>query len=851
MIMPHFPTPPPSPAFSLDRFNPDDSFIPGSSPAIPDGSSVGLEPVLLAAHSLAGSTTTASNAVADSGGTPVSFRTRSGAYFSERAGDTRMSRSISSRSRRAASMSSSTHPLVPATRGLGLGSLSSRALFARASSGASRLALPSSPSVTPGVGSADTYRGRNVPRGSSLSLSLQQQQQQQHDHHQQQQHPLAGYPLRVPARHAGSGGRADGGRPSVHRLASGGREAWRAPAAAYNAAERRTGRDNTALRAVSARLDAAATAIDAVEIGVRSASDSLDSLLQLLESRPASAVTPGATTSNRGSSGGSSSGGGGGASSPPEEASFSMAGAVPGDLSGDISASPRSAVASREAAPLISARGAEAGGGLRAANMLRRELIVSLPPPADHSQTEEQVNADEQNRGTVSHSISHRADSSAAEDPAATRDALVGEAKEEPTRPARLGERSNPVCASPHLAPSPRRQEIVEEPTSSTTIQGQATRGHHGIGTVARSAPTTRASGEDGGDHGPPRSSQSSESTRPSPRAVRAAGSNTSLSATEVETETNRDSSLPLLELEVAMSGIDAERGRLVLEIARLRGQQNQSLVQLQRLQHEQFIVRQRQVSTLSDIVNSFGRTVEAAGALPHGEDSSLGRISNDVVSTLRRMLRLLSATVPSDATAPGARSTSPTLASLPPSTTETTAAAATADDTSRSGSAASSTGTYSVGGRIALRPTGGDLTQEVIDAALQALPRLAAAATAISGARRVQGYLAGLGGGTPDAPDERRSCSKETIAALPDAPPYATGVVGGASDSGGVRGCVICLSEDSTTEELLCRLPCDHVFHRACVGKWLSMQDSCPTCRSQVPNVKIGSPAPTSTPVV
>lgn len=748
-------------------------------------------------------------------------------------------------------MSSSIRPLVPATRGLGLENLTPRTLSARASSGGSRLALPSSPSVTSGVGSADTYRGRNVPRGSSLSL-------------QQQQHPLAGYPLRIPARHAGSGGRADGGRPSVHRLASGGRDAWRAPAAAYNAAERRTGRDTTALRAVSARLDAAATAIDAVEIGVRSASDSLDSLLQLLESRPGSAATAGATTtsSSRGGSRISSSNSdGGGGSSSPEEAAPSVAGAVPGDLSGGVSASPRSAVADREAAPFTSTRGAEAGGGLRAANMLRRELAVGLTPPAGGAQTEGQANAGEQSRATaVPHSVLRGADSSSAVEGVDTRGALVGEAKEEISRPTRLGGRSTPVCATPHLAPSSRRQEIVEEPTSGTRIiEEQASRGHHGISTpestAAGSAPLPGGIGEDGGEHTPPRSSQSSESRRPPPRGVRAAGNNTTLSATGMETGTNRgsrDSSLPLLELEVAMSGIDAERGRLIMEIARLRGQQNQSLVQLQRLQHEQFIVRQRQVSTLSDIVNSFGRTVEAAGALPHGEDSSLGRISNDVVSTLRRMLRLLSATVPADAdVAPGERSASPTLSSSPLSTTAT--ATTVADDASRSGSAASSAGTYSVGGRVALRPTGGDLTQEVIDAALQALPRLAAAATAISGARRVQGYLAGLGGATPGAPEERRRCSKETIAALPDAPPCGTVVVEGIDGSGGgVRGCVICLSEDSTTEEqLLCRLPCNHVFHRACVGKWLSMQDSCPTCRSQVPNVEIGCSAASTAPVV
>ncbi|CAM9345055.1 unnamed protein product, partial [Laminaria digitata] len=64
-------------------------------------------------------------------------------------------------------------------------------------------------------------------------------------------------------------------------------------------------------------------------------------------------------------------------------------------------------------------------------------------------------------------------------------------------------------------------------------------------------------------------------------------------------------------------------------------------------------------------------------------------------------------------------------------------------------------------------------------------------------------------------------------------------------------RGCVICLSEDSTAGQLLCHLPCDHVFHRVCVGKWLRVQDSCPTCRRQVPDVKVACEVPAPAPEV
>lgn len=327
------------------------------------------------------------------------------------------------------------------------------------------------------------------------------------------------------------------------------------------------------------------------------------------------------------------------------------------------------------------------------------------------------------------------------------------------------------------------------------------------------------------------------------------------------------DTSLPALELEAAMDGIDAERGRLMLEIARLRSQQNESLTHLVRLQQEQFLVRQRQVTTLSDIINSFGRTVEAAGALPHGEDSSLGRISGDVVSTLRRMLHLLSATVPvavatvssstADvsvvATPPAGDHPSPPLhpsqddrTTDPPSPLSSSALVGVRS----AGAGDNRPGPYAVGGRVALRPAG-DLTQEVINAALQALPRLAAAATALSGARRLQGQGGGGAGGDDigagaGVRDADSRCSPETIAALPDAPPSRKdGSGSGGGGTGAVRGCVICLSEGDTESQLLCHLPCDHVFHRVCVGKWLRVQASCPTCRRQVPNVEVGPVVP------
>lgn len=673
----------------------------------------------------------------------------------------------------------------------------------------------------------------------------------------------------------------------MHRLIGGGRDSWRAPAVAPNTAESRPARDRTTLREVSARLDAAATAIDAVEIGVRSAADSLDSLLQLLESRQGSAGTAPATTTSSSRAGGTSA----------EEASASPAtavaavpssadngpvtGAIPEAVSGGFAGSTPLAAADGEVSPVVSAHGREGGGGLRAANMLRRETLVGSTSPASRRPAEERANTVEHDCRTASFATQCGVDGTL-EDPVAVRDALVEEVKEDLGSPSRPAENSPVVLLTPRLAPSSTGRDPAEDAARSTSVEEQASRASHDegrqassatLGNRAESAPaaicpragdgsvtmeqvvTGHAAVRHLGDSTRLHSSQTPERTRPSPRGMRAVGSNSTLPVDGAEVPANPDRVLEQQVVEMAMENIDAERGRLILEIARLRGQQHQSLAHLRRLQQEQFVVRQRQVSTLSDIVNSFGRTVEAASALPHGDNSPLGRISSDVVSTLRRMLRLLSATVP--VAAPGGRSArvlSTTTATRPDGALPSSTSARHPRSPAREGSSAAggSSGTDSVGGRVALRPTGADLTQQVIDAALQALPRLAAAATAISGARRIQGYAAGLAGGAPGVGEERRCCSTETIAALPDASPYAEGVVEGVDGGGGDdghRGCVICLSEGSVTTQLLCRLPCNHVFHRVCVGKWLRMHDSCPTCRRQVPNIEVGATA-TTTPV-
>lgn len=44
---------------------------------------------------------------------------------------------------------------------------------------------------------------------------------------------------------------------------------------------------------------------------------------------------------------------------------------------------------------------------------------------------------------------------------------------------------------------------------------------------------------------------------------------------------------------------------------------------------------------------------------------------------------------------------------------------------------------------------------------------------------------------------------------------------------------CMICL--DNLENEKIRTLKCDHIFHEACIGKWLNTAPTCPLCRLQV----------------
>ena len=57
-------------------------------------------------------------------------------------------------------------------------------------------------------------------------------------------------------------------------------------------------------------------------------------------------------------------------------------------------------------------------------------------------------------------------------------------------------------------------------------------------------------------------------------------------------------------------------------------------------------------------------------------------------------------------------------------------------------------------------------------------------------------------------------------------------GAAAAAQASGENEACSICLADFRPREDILCRLPCGHLFHRACLADWLFIKPSCPNCR-------------------
>ncbi len=45
---------------------------------------------------------------------------------------------------------------------------------------------------------------------------------------------------------------------------------------------------------------------------------------------------------------------------------------------------------------------------------------------------------------------------------------------------------------------------------------------------------------------------------------------------------------------------------------------------------------------------------------------------------------------------------------------------------------------------------------------------------------------------------------------------------------------CVIC-TENLQSREYYRKLPCEHVFHKRCIDRWITRQPTCPTCRASI----------------
>lgn len=56
-------------------------------------------------------------------------------------------------------------------------------------------------------------------------------------------------------------------------------------------------------------------------------------------------------------------------------------------------------------------------------------------------------------------------------------------------------------------------------------------------------------------------------------------------------------------------------------------------------------------------------------------------------------------------------------------------------------------------------------------------------------------------------------------------------------------NACPICLEEfddQHTTQQLLVKTPCQHIFHVRCIRKWLNFNPSCPACRRELQHSKL-----------
>lgn len=83
---------------------------------------------------------------------------------------------------------------------------------------------------------------------------------------------------------------------------------------------------------------------------------------------------------------------------------------------------------------------------------------------------------------------------------------------------------------------------------------------------------------------------------------------------------------------------------------------------------------------------------------------------------------------------------------------------------------------------------------------------------------------------------DNKKPTSKETMKRLKRFPLTETHCKKNDKGEYEMPTCTICLVEINLGEEALL-VPCGHIFHSKCVEQWLSMNNTCPTCRFELPH--------------
>jgi len=48
-------------------------------------------------------------------------------------------------------------------------------------------------------------------------------------------------------------------------------------------------------------------------------------------------------------------------------------------------------------------------------------------------------------------------------------------------------------------------------------------------------------------------------------------------------------------------------------------------------------------------------------------------------------------------------------------------------------------------------------------------------------------------------------------------------------------ENCSICLEAIENSQKVIIQLPCNHLFHKACIKEWLKKDMVCPNCKGQV----------------